>query len=231
MPRHSAESLLTASVHGVTVRSSCSPSACSCVTIEAGHAAAIGDAMMSLDGQQNLAGRWGKLVSDWALPEPGKRGQSERSQNHTTLQHSPPCGPGDLGRPRSNARVVRQTMRQRQCSHAREPVGATRLPCSLLSVNKLADPCRRSRSHPDHVPAKALRQLAIADYRRRRPIGDRSVLARAITLIESARAEHQAQAQALLVELLPYAGTRSASASPACPASARAPSSTRSGPC
>jgi LAO/AO transport system kinase len=36
--------------------------------------------------------------------------------------------------------------------------------------------------------------------------GDRRALARAITLIESARADHQAQAQRLLAELLPYAG-------------------------
>ena len=53
---------------------------------------------------------------------------------------------------------------------------------------------------------KALRQLAIADYVAGVRGGDRSILARAITLIESARPEHQVQAQALLVELLPYAG-------------------------
>jgi LAO/AO transport system kinase len=36
--------------------------------------------------------------------------------------------------------------------------------------------------------------------------GDRAVLARAITLVESSRAEHQERAQELLVELLPAAG-------------------------
>ena len=36
--------------------------------------------------------------------------------------------------------------------------------------------------------------------------GDRTVLARAVTLVESSRAEHQELAQALLVKLLPHAG-------------------------
>jgi LAO/AO transport system kinase len=36
--------------------------------------------------------------------------------------------------------------------------------------------------------------------------GDRRVMARAITLVESRRADHRAQAQELLVELLPHAG-------------------------
>ena len=54
---------------------------------------------------------------------------------------------------------------------------------------------------------KALRQLSIADYVAGVRGGDRSVLARAITLIESARPEHQALAQAVLVELLPHTGT------------------------
>jgi LAO/AO transport system kinase len=53
---------------------------------------------------------------------------------------------------------------------------------------------------------KARRQLSIPDYVAGVRDGDRTVLARAITLIESARPEHQAQAQALLVELLPHAG-------------------------
>src|SRR3712207_8741024 len=36
--------------------------------------------------------------------------------------------------------------------------------------------------------------------------GDRGVLARAITLVESTRADHRAKAQELLVELLPESG-------------------------
>jgi len=52
----------------------------------------------------------------------------------------------------------------------------------------------------------ARRHLSVADYAAGVRGGDRTVLARAITLIESARAEHQAQAQALLVELLPHTG-------------------------
>ena len=37
--------------------------------------------------------------------------------------------------------------------------------------------------------------------------GSRSILARAITLVESTRADHRAKAQELLTELLPYAGS------------------------
>lgn len=43
-------------------------------------------------------------------------------------------------------------------------------------------------------------------YAERVRAGDRTVLARAITLVESTKAEHQTQAQALLQELLPYTG-------------------------
>jgi LAO/AO transport system kinase len=53
---------------------------------------------------------------------------------------------------------------------------------------------------------KARRGLSIEEFVTGVRAGDRTVLARAITLIESARPEHQAQAQALLVELLPYTG-------------------------
>ena len=37
--------------------------------------------------------------------------------------------------------------------------------------------------------------------------GDRSALARAITLVESTRADHRARAQELLLELMPEAGS------------------------
>jgi len=47
---------------------------------------------------------------------------------------------------------------------------------------------------------------SIEDYARGIRDGDRAVLGRAITLIESAKGEHAAQAQALLQDLLAYAG-------------------------
>ena len=58
--------------------------------------------------------------------------------------------------------------------------------------------------------------------------GDRAAVARAITLVESRRADHRAQAQQLLAELLPHTGGAQRSASAACPASASRRSSTSS---
>ncbi|KAB2913722.1 MAG: methylmalonyl Co-A mutase-associated GTPase MeaB [Hyphomicrobiaceae bacterium] len=55
--------------------------------------------------------------------------------------------------------------------------------------------------------AAARQRLATIDeYADRLRAGDRATLARAITLIESARPEHMAQAQELLQRLLPYTG-------------------------
>ncbi len=48
--------------------------------------------------------------------------------------------------------------------------------------------------------------LGIADYVKGVSAGDRSILARAITLVESTKAEHRALAQAVLQELLPTTG-------------------------
>jgi LAO/AO transport system kinase len=60
---------------------------------------------------------------------------------------------------------------------------------------------------PSSQPAsRGRRQLAVADYVAGVRAGDRTVLSRAITLIESRRPEHQAQAQAVLLELLPRTG-------------------------
>ena len=50
--------------------------------------------------------------------------------------------------------------------------------------------------------------------------GDRVALARAITLVESAKPEDQARAEALLDDLLPHTGNPSGSASAAFPAPA-----------
>ena len=53
----------------------------------------------------------------------------------------------------------------------------------------------------------ARRRLAVEDYVRGVRTGDRAVLARAITLIESSHPAQHAQAQALLQALLPHTGT------------------------
>ena len=50
------------------------------------------------------------------------------------------------------------------------------------------------------------RAIDVADYADGVRAGDRAVLARAITLVESSRPDHQALAQELLVKLLPSAG-------------------------
>jgi len=55
-------------------------------------------------------------------------------------------------------------------------------------------------------PKGRRQQLSVSDYVAGVRAGERGVLSRAITLIESARAEHQAQAQAVLQELLPDTG-------------------------
>jgi LAO/AO transport system kinase len=51
------------------------------------------------------------------------------------------------------------------------------------------------------------RSIDVAAYVRGVLDGDRGVLSRAITLVESQRPEHRAQAQELLVRLLPHSGT------------------------
>ncbi|WP_018682413.1 methylmalonyl Co-A mutase-associated GTPase MeaB [Actinokineospora enzanensis] len=48
--------------------------------------------------------------------------------------------------------------------------------------------------------------MGVAEYAKGVLAGDRGVLSRAITLVESRRADHRALAQRLLVELLPHAG-------------------------
>ncbi|WP_158892014.1 methylmalonyl Co-A mutase-associated GTPase MeaB [Amycolatopsis anabasis] len=50
------------------------------------------------------------------------------------------------------------------------------------------------------------RPVDVAAYAKGVLAGDRGVLSRAITLVESQRADHRAQAQELLVELLPHSG-------------------------
>ena len=57
---------------------------------------------------------------------------------------------------------------------------------------------------PSASPKRA--QLSVEDYANGVLAGDRTVLARAITLIESNAAAHQAQAQELLTRLLPHTG-------------------------
>ncbi|HWD06558.1 MAG TPA: methylmalonyl Co-A mutase-associated GTPase MeaB [Amycolatopsis sp.] len=50
------------------------------------------------------------------------------------------------------------------------------------------------------------RRIDVAAYAKGVLAGDRGTLAKAVTLVESHRADHRAQAQELLVELLPHAG-------------------------
>ena len=57
------------------------------------------------------------------------------------------------------------------------------------------------------MPGNALTQLPdVAELARRVRVGERAVLARAITLIESKRADHRGTARALVQELLPQTG-------------------------
>jgi LAO/AO transport system kinase len=60
--------------------------------------------------------------------------------------------------------------------------------------------------HAPPAPLSSSRHLSVADYAAGIRGADRAVLARAITLVESQRAEHRAQAQAVLDALLPDAG-------------------------
>ena len=56
------------------------------------------------------------------------------------------------------------------------------------------------------VSGHRTRTIDVAEYAKGVLDGDRGVLARAITLVESTRADHRAKAQELLVELLPESG-------------------------
>ncbi|EGO61932.1 methylmalonyl Co-A mutase-associated GTPase MeaB [Acetonema longum] len=56
------------------------------------------------------------------------------------------------------------------------------------------------------APAARPRQLEVADYYQGIMQGDRGILARAITLVESNHPKHAVMAQALLQELLPHTG-------------------------
>ena len=76
----------------------------------------------------------------------------------------------------------------------------------------------------------ASRNLPPADLVRGVRSGDRAMLARAITLIESKRADHRRTAHQLVQELLPLTGKASVSASPARRAPANRPRSTCSAP-
>ena len=56
------------------------------------------------------------------------------------------------------------------------------------------------------MPSPSRRQLSVDDYVAGVRAGDRATVARAITLVESRKAEHRALAQDMLVRLLPFAG-------------------------
>ena len=59
---------------------------------------------------------------------------------------------------------------------------------------------------PSSRPGPSRRDLSIDDYADGVLSGDRTVLGRAITLVESHRAEHRELAQELLLRLLPHTG-------------------------
>lgn len=56
------------------------------------------------------------------------------------------------------------------------------------------------------IPPKRTRQLSVDDYVNGVRAGDRTILARAITLVESDSRRHEAQAQEVLHRLLPFTG-------------------------
>src|SRR5439155_3558184 len=72
---------------------------------------------------------------------------------------------------------------------------------------------RRRRCRPAQAAGRATRaftvvarKVDVAEYAKGVLAGDRATLAKSITLVESTREDHRAQAQELLVELLPHAG-------------------------
>src|SRR3546814_8783614 len=65
---------------------------------------------------------------------------------------------------------------------------------------------RNPRSDGPPVTASHRRHLTVDDYVSGVRAGDRATVARAITLVESRKAEHRALAQDMLVRLLPHAG-------------------------
>ena len=70
-------------------------------------------------------------------------------------------------------------------------------------------PIRKDKTHDDTVsvhPRPKRRQLSLQDYKDGVLEGNKTILARAITLIESNADAHFEMAQQLISELLPYAG-------------------------
>ena len=76
--------------------------------------------------------------------------------------------------------------------------GATPPSCTLVAG--------RDSSHAGCMMAAGPRTPTLDDYADGVRAGDRAMLGRAITLVESAKDAHMAQAQALLQRLLPFAG-------------------------
>jgi LAO/AO transport system kinase len=73
---------------------------------------------------------------------------------------------------------------------------------SFLSVL----PAEAAQTSGPTEPPKRIRHLTVEDYVSGVRAGDRGVLARAITLIESSSAEHQQRAQKMLQKILPHTG-------------------------
>ncbi len=74
-----------------------------------------------------------------------------------------------------------------------------------VSVDPAGDVAATPPSRP-HVAVHAARDVPVEDLAAKILAGDRSTLARAITLVESKKPEHQAKARALVQALLPHTG-------------------------
>ena len=206
----------TPSVQGVAVRSSVVPRACSWSRSSRATPPPLVTAMRPLTVSTTVPGRRRQAVEQLGGPALREARPGRASPELATLQHRLPCGPAvALRRPRSSASscairtLPAASMRQRRAKRRAATdlpyAGPVRHDSGHQDSTRARQPPRAT--HRDHGPAaRRAASFRSPDYVAGVRDGDRTVLARAITLIESARPEHQAQAQALLVELLPHAG-------------------------
>src|SRR5678810_933483 len=81
------------------------------------------------------------------------------------------------------------------------------LPQRIAQASRSSRQHRANRAKPGLMSAAApTNDIDIEDLANRLTGGDRAALARAITLVESRRADHQATARALLQRLMPRTG-------------------------
>ena len=147
---------------------------------------------------------------------------------HTTTRR-PKLGEENLWRVTRALAATPSPSSERQRQPAASTGGtAVRRPCHGCTMSAMRDGSAFATGIAPHGPSPSRRRLSTEDYIAAVHAGDRTLLSRAITLIESAHPGHRAQAQAVLQELLPATGAARGSASPACRAWARARSSMRS---